>query len=367
MFYITVEYVRPERTHQLTLEDLFSNVPLTQKVTPELRVRRTVAREELTPDLKAQYTIRARNFTRACGEILTRYSDSDMWDLYDHYRIPKRSGGTRPIDAPKPALKADMEYVLRYLNLLPIYPHTCAYAYVNGRTHADAARKHAETKHKYYLKLDMHNFFGSCNPAFIETQLMQDAFFAQLDKSTLSKFIHLCTLKDGLPQGTPLSPWLTNVLMRPLDFKIAQLCKARNVTYTRYADDMHFSYNNKQGTNTLYNDIKNLLRSTPLQLNEEKTKTSSLAGQTHILGLTISNDSQVTVNNKNKERSRAMIWDILQNPEIWTSMEASQALGKLNYYIQIEPAYFNALIARYKEKTGKNVIEVLIDRIKNAR
>ena len=62
---------------------------------------------------------------------------------------------------------------------------------------------------------------------------------------------------------------------------------------------------------------------------------------------------------------RATIWDILNNPEKWSGAEASQFLGQLNYFMQIENEYFSNLIQRYTEKTGKDIIEVLIDRIKN--
>lgn len=369
MFYITVKYVRPEQFKQLTFEDVFNQnpapVPLLKS---ELFIHRTVVRNTLDDNIRELYQNSARIFFHMFGATISSYNDQDMGAYYDHFRIPKRSGGTRPIDAPNAHLKAIMEEMLHWFNTQPIYPHANAFAYVVGKTHADAAQKHAKTGHKNYLKLDLHNFFGSCNHDFLIKYLKMDPFFAQFDEIKLGQFIHFCTLNNGLPQGTPLSPWLTNIIMRPFDHDITTFCRKHNVTYTRYADDMNFSFNGgRQMADQICKAVTDLLIHTPLELNLEKTKLTTLAGQTHILGLTISNDSKVTVNNKRKEICRATIWDILNNPEKWSGAEASQFLGQLNYFMQIENEYFSNLIQRYTEKTGKDVIEVLIDRIKNAR
>ena len=369
MFYITVKYIRPEQTKQLTFEDVFKSItqdlPLLKS---ELIINRTIVRETLDTRTRELYQHCARMFMHNFGRTLRSYASLDMGDYYEHFRIPKRSGGTRPIDAPNPTLKATMEEILHWFNTQPIYPHANAFAYVTGKTHADAARKHAKTGNKYYLKLDLHNFFGSCNQNFLIQRLNMDPFFAQFEEADLRRFVHFCTLNNGLPQGTPLSPWLTNIIMRPFDHDITSFCRTHEVTYTRYADDMNFSFNsNKRMGEDICREVKRLLQGTPLQLNEEKTSLTTLAGQTHVLGLTISNTSKVTVNNKRKEICRATIWDVLNNETNWSSAEASQFLGQLNYFIQIEPDYFNDLIQRYVKKTGKDVISVLIDRIKNAK
>jgi len=53
---------------------------------------------------------------------------------------------------------------------------------------------------------------------------------------------HLCTHRGGLPQGAPTSPRLSNLVNYPLDARLAGLAKRLGATYTRYADDMTFSF-----------------------------------------------------------------------------------------------------------------------------
>ena len=48
-----------------------------------------------------------------------------------------------------------------------------------------------------------------------------------------------------LPQGAPTSPIISNLICQILDYKIIILCKKYRLTYTRYADDLTFSTNNK--------------------------------------------------------------------------------------------------------------------------
>ena len=54
--------------------------------------------------------------------------------------------------------------------------------------------------------------------------------------------MRLCTHKGGLPQGAPTSPALSNLLNYRLDARLAGAAKRFEAAYTRYADDITFSY-----------------------------------------------------------------------------------------------------------------------------
>ena len=63
-------------------------------------------------------------------------------------------------------------------------------------------------------------------------------------KAELTKALELGFLDGGLPQGTPLSPTVTNIMMIPVDFKVARELREHNhqrFVYTRYADDFQIS------------------------------------------------------------------------------------------------------------------------------
>ena len=61
-------------------------------------------------------------------------------------------------------------------------------------------------------------------------------------RNALTKALSLCFLNGGLPQGTPISPMLTNLMMIPFDHAIAGQLWKDGFVYTRYADDITISH-----------------------------------------------------------------------------------------------------------------------------
>jgi len=51
----------------------------------------------------------------------------------------------------------------------------------------------------------------------------------------------LCYHKDALPQGSPSSPAITNIILYEFDELVGQWCREQEIAYTRYCDDMTFS------------------------------------------------------------------------------------------------------------------------------
>jgi len=170
--------------------------------------------------------------------------------LYRTFHIPKSSGGLRRIDAPLPELIAALRQlkVLLEENMFALY-HTSAFAYIRGRCTVDAIKRHQQNESKWFVKLDFSNFFGSTTPEFVLAMLSMIFPFSEIVKrpggrDELSKALSLCFLNNGLPQGTPISPFMTNVMMIPLDYKISNTLRNfddRRFVYTRYADDLLIS------------------------------------------------------------------------------------------------------------------------------
>lgn len=315
--------------------------------------------------INANAKYRVQQICEKIPALIEPYIGQNMEQYYTSFRIPKHSGGTRQIDAPDYRLKNTLTSVRLLFEWAGFLEHDSAYAYVKSRCTKDALERHTEKEHKWYLKMDMHNFFGSCNKAFIKSQLKKIALFNLIPEELLDNILHTAMLKDGLPQGTPLSPWLTNQIMLPIDFEITSFCRKHNVIYTRYADDMLFSANSKKYLLTgVEPAIKRILMHTSLQVNEEKTKVSSICGKNWNLGLMINKDNKITVGTKRKERLRAMITDFAHNTENWTTTEAQELLGLIQYYSSIEPAYFQNLLTKYGNKYRVNIRTALINKIR---
>ena len=99
------------------------------------------------------------------------------------------------------------------------------------------------------------------------------------------------------------------------------------------------------------------LAGTPLQLNHAKTRITSINGKNFNLGLMLNKERNITVGNKAKELMRAKLSNFAQHSA--TKGEAEELHGLLNYYLQIEPEYFQGLLTRYSRKYNMDILRSL--------
>jgi retron-type reverse transcriptase len=154
---------------------------------------------------------------------------------YTTFGIPKRSGGVRTIEAPTPKLKALQRTILhRLLNGLPVHP--AAAGFVPGRSIVDNARPHVGQA--VVVNIDLADFFPSVTHQRVE------AFFRAIGWSAEASAVlaNICTRDGHLPQGAPTSPALSNLANRKLDTRLDKLARKFGGHYTRYADDLTFSF-----------------------------------------------------------------------------------------------------------------------------
>lgn len=364
----------PDNSTQLTFDSLFNDTGdlTTIPDVTEYNCTKTPGHFNTftTTQLSDQFKTRIRSqhlkYKIFANANLKPYANEDMRSHYTEFQIPKHSGGMRTINAPDEQLKSTLKTLTTLLSSYGILPHNSAYAYINGRAAKDAVMRHQKTGHEWFLKIDLHDFFGSCSKELIMSSLVQIPFFTQFTAADWEIFLHAAMLNDGLPQGTPLSPWLTNQVMLPFDFIISRACHAHNLTYTRYADDMLISGNSKEALQYGKAIIEAALKNTGLEINDKKTRISSIYGQNWMLGLMLNKDKQVTVGWKKKERFRATLFNFLFDPMSLTPQACSEFMGLMNYYEQIEPEYFHQILNRYTLKFRTDPKELLISRIKGA-
>jgi hypothetical protein len=155
-----------------------------------------------------------------------------------HYRpfaITKRDGRERRILAPSPALKALQRNLLHnYLETLPVHP--AATGFISGLSIVNNAQRHAGQA--LFATLDLQDFFEATSAARVRAFFLRQGW----RDPALKTLMRICVYRDGLPQGAPTSPCLSNLVNYDLDKALAQLAKAANATYTRYGDDLTFSW-----------------------------------------------------------------------------------------------------------------------------
>lgn len=361
----------------------------------QLKIQSEIEREILLKNEvdKYDYTEKNRIITERTTEKLAEIG-LELNPYYNTFWIPKKSGsGLRQIDAPTENLKAALTQLKimfeRFMNYNTY--HTSAYAYIQKRCTVDLVKKLQYNKSRWILKLDFSNFFGSVNMDFTMKQLSKIFPFSEYvktdrGKTALYNCLKLCFLDGHLPQGTPISPLLTNIIMIPIDFKLSNAFykQATEITefdkadddrqyrliYTRYADDIFIGAHRGFRYKNVLQYIDQVLKEedAPFAVKPEKTRYGSTAGKNWILGLMYNQDGNITIGHKKKKQIEAMIHNFAMDYVNGKSLHANDVqavLGNISYFASIENDYAMQIIQKYNKKFCFDVIKTMKECISN--
>lgn len=285
----------------------------------------------------------------------------------------------RRIDAPKDNFKLvlnELKYILEY-KFYGNY-HTNAYAYIRGRSTLDAVKKHQKNKSRWFLKLDFSNFFTNTTPEFVKNQLKHIFPFNEVYKSgtrgeqALDTALSLCFLNGGLPQGTPVSPMLTNIIMIPIDHAISKAMREHtpHICYTRYADDILLSSDLSFKWTEVQQELIDILNdfNAPFSLNTSKTRYGSNAGRNWNLGVMLNKDNEITIGSEKKHVLKATIYQFMkdyQEGNAWSVSDTQVFAGQLSYYRMVEKDNIDKIVQKYSEKFNISPDDVIKKILRN--
>ena len=352
-------------------------------------------------ELQVEYESEARRIGISDKEDVKAYAATKlvtqgyhMCSLYDTFYIPKRSskpGHTkwRRIDSPCDELMDALRMLKGMFEVLMdgCTYHTSAFAYVPHRCPVDAVRKHAKNKSNWELKLDFSNFFGSITLDFAMKMLSDVYPFSEIVKcdggaDALKNCLSLAFLNGGLPQGTPLSPLLTNIIMIPIDQKISngllkypvtseKSGKKSNYIYTRYADDITISNRYKFDKDEVIGYVQAVLDyyDAPIKLNPDKTHFGNNSGANWMLGVMFNQNYEVTVGHQRKKRLKAALSNYVLdrcNGKNWALEDLQQLQGEISYCKSVESSVIDDIIKKYSNKYGVDIMKAIKADIKAA-
>ena len=168
---------------------------------------------------------------------------------YTTFEIPKKNGGIRTINAPNPKLKKLQTHLahLLYGCLAEIEEERKAspvsYGFRKNGTITDNAKNHK--RRRYVLNLDIQDFFPSFNFGRVRGYFLKDKAF-ELNEEVATTIAQIACDGVALPQGSPCSPIISELIGQILDLRLLRLAKKHGVRYSRYADDLTFSTNKKE-------------------------------------------------------------------------------------------------------------------------
>lgn len=280
---------------------------------------------------------------------------------YKRFEIAKRTRGTRLIAHPSRRLKDYQRLTVEFLeDYLPV--HKAAHAYRKGSSIKKNASNHL--KSRYLLKMDFENFFNSITPKHFtnflneidvhfskrELELMTNLLFWSPNKTYLGKLM--------LSVGAPSSPFISNSIFYFFDLKVSTFCKKNSINYTRYADDLTFSTNQKGLLFEVPEIIKSILNdsfSEKIYINERKTVFTSKAHNRHVTGITLTPEGKLSIGRARKRYISSLVYNYSKNALM--NDQVNHLKGLLAFAYDIEPDFKSKMIKKYGLETLEKLMK----------
>lgn len=280
---------------------------------------------------------------------------------YTSFAVPKRQRGRgepkmRKICAPKWQLRRVQQRILHDI-LDHVPPHNAAHGFVRGRSTVTNAEPHRQKA--LLLKFDLVDFFPTI------TYLRVMGLFASLgfplstiyfstnkrSRQVAPMLARLCTYADDpqeyragvLPQGAPTSPAISNLICRRLDARLSGLAEKHAADYTRYADDLTFSFAEagpELSVGRFRWWVDQICYQEGFFVNQEKFRAIRPSQRQTVTGIVV--NDQPRVPRETRRRVRAMLHRLKVRGIAAVSAEdpgfASHLLGMLSYMAMVHPA-----------------------------
>ena len=167
---------------------------------------------------------------------------------------------------------------------MPISPYAAAYRFgVSLRCNAEP-----HCRQKRVLKLDIYRFYDHILYASVKDSVFPDRIYAEPLRVLLTM---LCYDRDCLPQGAPSSPAIANIVMKDFDMETGAWCRARQIRYTRYCDDLTFS--GDFDPRAVYEFVNGLLRQAGFYINRNKIVLADAGQRQLVTGLVVNDKVDV--------------------------------------------------------------------------
>lgn len=276
---------------------------------------------------------------------------------YHFIEIPKKNGDKRKLSVPSDRLAKIQRRLLYRLEegYLPTKP---SHGFTSLRSVKTNASLHVGKD--WVLNLDIEDFFPTITERRVWGALIKWKKFTdkwKLSKKEVFMLAKLCCLNGNLPQGSPTSPFLSNLVCRRLDWQLGDFAKSLKLVYSRYCDDISLSpsipgirsnmiYHCEQGK--LDNQLSEIFKKNDFSLNEDKIRLFTIPRPLRVTGLVVNNITNLPrgwIRNlramlhdwetNGEQNATERFWD-LKNDVKWRKKSFSNVvLGKIQYLSMI--------------------------------
>ena len=219
------------------------------------------------------------------------HAHEDRNGLYKSIKLKKKNGGEREIHIPSAGLKSIQSRLNKYLQDV-YWEKKSAHGFIQKRSIITNANNH---KHKkYVLNIDLKDFFPSINFGRVFGLFMAKPY--ELPKGAAKVIAQIACTETFLPQGSPCSPIISNMICSYLDHCLEKYAEKHRLNYTR--DDITFSTNltsfptdvcflDGDDKVTLGDSLVEIIETNGFQINQNKISLSDKKFRQEVTGLVV--------------------------------------------------------------------------------
>jgi group II intron reverse transcriptase/maturase len=257
--------------------------------------------------------------------------------------IPKANGGQRGLGIPNVVDRVVQEAVRMVLE--PLYEpnfHEASHGFRPGRscqTAIMAAYKHLDEGFEWVVDLDLEKFFDRVNHQRLMARLAQrvdnHALLLLIGKMLKAKVVMpdgvVVSMEEGVPQGGPLSPLLSNIVLDELDQELGR----RGHRFVRYADDCNiYVRSERAGQRVMASVTAFIEKRLRLKVNVSKSAVAR-PEERHFLGFRLRRQPrdgsvEVLLSKRSKERIDSRIRKL--TPRNW-GQSLRKCIASINVYL----------------------------------
>jgi RNA-directed DNA polymerase len=260
--------------------------------------------------------------------------------------IPKENGKKRQLGIPTVVDRVIQQALTQVLS--PIYEKQfskSSYGFRPKRSAHQALRqcqRHITEGYKYAVDMDLEKFFDTVNQSKLVEVLsrtIKDGRVISLIHRYLQAGVVVANKFEqtavGVPQGGPLSPLLSNIMLNELDKELER----RGHRFVRYADDLLILCKSKRaGARTMENLVRYIEEKLFLKVNREKS-TVAYIRNVKFLGYSfyVKRECRLRIHLKSVEKMRSKIRELTSRSNGWGNARRKETLrqyitGWVNYF-----------------------------------
>ena len=180
------------------------------------------------------------------------------------------------------------------------------------------------------VNLDLEDFFPTFHFGRVRGFFLKDKEF-QLEEQVATTIAQIACDGVALPQGSPCSPVISELIGQILDLRLLRFAKKYGVRYSRYADDITFSTNQKHfpvalavqdskdlSSWTLGNDLVHEIEAAGFKINTGKTRMHCRGSRQMVAGLVV--NEKANIRSEYYRKARAMCDSLFQTGTYFRSL-----------------------------------------------